>query len=1041
MTTAPKRDGSGVHARTRTPSLQLHPVVERLLHATAPVGQAPAPTDPPLFSLVGDRLVVNPRGALDRLVRDGDFLAALTPDDETGFVCDLELPPLGMTAKVGGRLRPGTEAATSRAIEKLREVVSAELDKALGSRSLSDLCFDSVNAALVQMAESVHERLPNLPATARLIPVVFAPEQRSADQRSRDVARVFTGLEQIDGADCLASLLENIADRLRRKDVDEDQISAILSSIRAQRQHPGSQLGQFLDFLDDEALSRVRLHVQMRIMRAVAQHGSSQLKGYVDRVFEAYECFAGTDGDALLLDASAHFGMHGRTDLAEQLRKAMFYSCLAVWPEWASQLYESRMNPGRGFMTVREVSYRFRVNGLSPRNGEIKHSFDHRLDRMRENFDVATEERSNPRLPRDLAQLVFLHLVTPGVDEVPVGAVKAEATRIADALRTDPRGTVEWIFDSLRRRASGMQAIASELISIVQNKSRRVLETVAKDIDSFTVSVHRNVVNWDAVVSMASPSTDILVAPERGDPKTAWFPHLTISEDPTVPGSIVSFKVETRLTERSLTPAGDAHDVAFTRPLDGVLVPIRMVPYRRRKAEGDWVPDSLHPESFDAGRGIDVQYDARFLTLTRKSADRDKERAEHIRAGTAVAFLVLVYVALWEVLRRIQVANGERALSATLVRLQTGGKEAGDDQGTGAVYAISQALEKALARELPIKLQGFVSAPDKNDTLRWRRRGAVHALLGGQPLVFPMDGSLNKVALVNYTTRPCDTHPAHPDAAGYLFISRTYQAERGSDGQGVLKLDRMHSRFVENRKDFGTPQLILEELARLGKLGFEHVLLLSHHFGNRHLGRAAERHAPHGTREFLDGAHARYPALNVYTLRRDVFPAMRLRKRHAGESGFEVTQFADHQAMYQDHQAVDTRTHMPIYTFATLVTPDETGRPQSGFCTYFFDVEERVSNVQMAEQVRQNVLGVGAGAPVRASLVSVLRALHFLESEKPADKNVWLPVLDPFSWMSPTSNREAGELAIMTRRHRGDVLLSFPALLAHVTKVLHKERE
>jgi hypothetical protein len=29
----------------------------------------------------------------------------------------------------------------------------------------------------------------------------------------------------------------------------------------------------------------------------------------------------------------------------------------------------------------------------------------------------------------------------------------------------------------------------------------------------------------------------------------------------------------------------------------------------------------------------------------------------------------------------------------------------------------------------------------------------------------------------------------------------------------------------------------------------------------------------------------------------------------------------------------------------------------------------------------------------------------------------------------------------MTRRHRGDVLLSFPALLAHVTKVLHKERE
>jgi hypothetical protein len=89
--------------------------------------------------------------------------------------------------------------------------------------------------------------------------------------------------------------------------------------------------------------------------------------------------------------------------------------------------------------------------------------------------------------------------------------------------------------------------------------------------------------------------------------------------------------------------------------------------------------------------------------------------------------------------------------------------------------------------------------------------------------------------------------------------------------------------------------------------------------------------------------------------------------------------------------------------------------------------------------MRQNVLGFGAGAAVRTSLVSMLRAVHFMESEKPADKFIWLPVLDPYSWTTPATNAEAGELAVLSRRTRGAVYLSFPALLSHVTKILHKE--
>jgi hypothetical protein len=182
--------------------------------------------------------------------------------------------------------------------------------------------------------------------------------------------------------------------------------------------------------------------------------------------------------------------------------------------------------------------------------------------------------------------------------------------------------------------------------------------------------------------------------------------------------------------------------------------------------------------------------------------------------------------------------------------------------------------------------------------------------------------------------------------------------------------------------------------------------------------------------------------MHIYTLRRDVFPAMRLRSRATGESGFEVTQYDDHRTLYQDLKDINLRSLLPVYTFATLTTPDETGRPQSGFCTYFFDLESRFSDARVAARIHANILGTGPqGTEVLASLISTLRAVHFMESEKPAAKELCLPVLDPFDWMTPETAREAGELKVMSRRAKGSVSLSFTALLAHVTKILHRETE
>jgi len=721
----------------------------------------------------------------------------------------------------------------------------------------------------------------------------------------------------------------------------------------------------------------------------------------------------------------------------------MFYTCLPVWAEGSAQLFETRAEPVSGVATVREVSYRFRVNGNNPLTA--KSAFESRLDKLQERLFTVADGDTFVR--RDVAELVFLHLATPSSLEAPHAVdIEAEAARIAIQLKKDPSTTLRTLHAGLVGRVKTVDAIAGELVDLLRSKVNKVVTRAGDTAERFTVSIHRGIVNWPAVDSI-TPKTDILVKAERGDDSIAWFSHLTISQEPIVAGSIASYAVKTDLVERSLAVAGEPQTIAMQRDLSNPVLPIRFVPYRWLKKEQQWVPDLPDLRNFDVGAGIEVQYDLEMLRLSKDGDDKQKERSEQLRSASIAAFTLLVYIVLWELQRRVRAVTPEIALS--MIRLQHSGRKLkreddAKDPNT-VVYAVSQAIEKALAREGAIKLQGLTTqAETKTDTLQWKRKGALQAVLGGQPMRFALEGALDKVALLTYVTRPCDSHPAYADADGYLFLSRTYTAERqaGKFGNALLRAQRMRSRLVESRKDFKNPQPILEELARLRSDGYNHVMLLSHHFGNRHIGRADERHAPHGTLEFIDEAMTRFPDLTLYTLRRDVFPATRLRRRESVESGFEVMNFKDHREMYSSLSQDALRSVMPVYTFATLaVVGEEKDRPQSGFCTYFYDAEQRVSNVEAAKTAEMNILGIGQAAETRKSLISVLRAIHFMESEKPAAKSVLLPVLDPFGWANPTSTAASGEIEIMSRRGGRSVLLSVPAVLAHVTKVLNRDAQ
>ncbi len=1037
--TSAARGGSSVSARDRTPSLQLAKLAD-LVAKSIPPGDEGIYTMP-LIRLDGATLHINTRSIISRLLASPSFKPEFEPGEESGFIRDVDMPPPGTTAKLGGRLLPGSEAATAQAIEKLQAAIGTELDEVMAGVDYSKLSIPSLTKALEIMGTSVGERMPELPTTSTMVPIQFAASGRKVDERTKDVARVLSAIETIDGRDWLEVLLNGISKKLRKDGQEEEFIEEVVAAIHSQRARPGSQVRQLLDFLDDEALSRVRLQVTLRLMEAVAAQSSRPgMRSYVRRVRECFDKFAGINAESLPLDVSSFYGLGNNSEFGDHLRKALFYTCLPAWAEWSVQLFETRTEPTRGFATVREVSYRFRVNGQNPQTG--KSAFETRLDRIHERALATPSPGQNVK--KSVAELVFLYLVVPEsmADSEELDVV-AKATSIANELKTKPVQTLTILHNRLEQRSKVMDEIADELVSILQTKSRALVDVVNRGVDKFTVALGRGIVNWDTVEALTSSKTNILVEAEKGPNSIVWFGHLTVSDSPIVPGSIASYSVQTELQERSFTPSGDAEQILLERDLSSAVLPVRLVPFSWTKQTMGWAADIPNSVAFKAGAGVQVEYDLNTLTLSRK-ADSEKAQSEQWRAAVLTAFSLVVYVTLWEVVKRTSDALN-RPLSMTVVRLQHSGKKAvrEDDahDGNTAIYAVSQALEKALSRELPVKLQGLTTQ-DRTpaDNYRWKKRGALHALLGSQPVKFRMPGELEKVALVTYVTRPCDLHPNHADADGYIFVSRTYKATTERE-QATLRFDQMQSRLVDTRKDFDTPQLILEEIRRLKEDGFQHIMLLSHHYGNRHIGRAAERHSPHGTLAFLDDAAKRFPDVFLYTLRRDVFPATRLRRRASHESAFEVISFKDHQAMYDDIAPDVLRSLMPIYTFATLNVVGEETRPQSGFCTYFFDGEQRMSDLQLSETVRQNILGIGAGYGVRKSLVAVLRAAHFMESEKPSEKYNLLPVLDPFDWATPTTTAAAGEVEIMSRRGGKCVLLSMPAVLAHVTKVLHKNPE
>ncbi len=1024
MTSTPQSRGASLSVRARTPSIHIGALARIIAKAIPTDANHAGKQAQPLLELRGRKLKIGMGGVMRRLIAMEEFHKL---GKDLGFLCDVDVPRIGTTAKVGARLFRGSDRDASRAIDELQEAVAKLYEALAPAEELHGLLTSDTDDYLKQAGRGL--QLPKLKEDATVVPVEFSSPDSARSDEGKEIARIFTAIETVEAGDWLEKLISGVRKKLQQDGVPE--VEERIRTLEEKRNDPASDVRRLLDWLDEEALARVRLQVTFCIMDVIAEQSTSELlKRYVANVREAFEKIATGEEDAIVLDASREYGDRNRAVFTEHLQRAMSYQVLPVWPQWAMQIFEVRNESDAGFATRREVSYRFRINGTNPETG--KSAFESRLDRLEERLLPATKTEL---VSRGIADLALLHLAIPSTQSEEQD-VRSRAVALADSLERAPQETLRALFKGLRERSGVMDQIASDLITTVRAKGKKIIHAVSRSVRKYYITVQRGIVDWNALVSLASTRTDVFVKRGGGpDDKIAWFGHLVVGEDPAAVSGLASYAVETSLSQRSVNAAGAPKSYKIRRAKNTRTLAVRIVPI---EFNAEWRVIEAAVALFDPAFGVELEYDPRVLTMTRNRAaiDKDKAPLDQMRSAACCAFTLVSYVCLYELLRRLKAVEGGLDV-VHIMRVQSKGRDAEDEDGEQAVYAISHALERALGRDVHCKMQGYNLGETRNTD--YRMRGAMTALQGGLPIRIEGDASgvLEKVALLSYVTRPCDTHPDYAGSDGFLFMTRSYKAHL-DNGALTLATDGMQSRYVPTREALREPQVILEEITRLHHEGFKHILLLSHHYGNRHIGRAAERHAPHATLEFLHQIARRFSGVYVYPLRRDVLPATRLRRRMESESAFEVASFRAHEELSELRTKHLLRSLMPVYTFATLYVVDADGQPQSGFCTYFLD-EVHDASTEWFQVIRNHMVGLGDAKPIHDDLIAVLRALHYLESEKIATRQQRLPVLDPFDWATPATSASAGELTVMRRRGKGTVQLSFPAILAYASRVLHKE--
>jgi len=324
-----------------------------------------------------------------------------------------------------------------------------------------------------------------LEGQTRLHRTLLEPVADTQERRRNEVARTMTAVEEIvgDRTDHFEHMATAVGELLRAEQHTEREIGIALATLRQHMETPDSQVARFFDFLEDEALSRVRLHVTYRLMDVIAESAAGRLDtadardmraliAYIRRAGGLFSVLGHTGGEDVRMNVAHQYGEQADFSVSEEVSLAGFSSCLPVWPEWVAQIFEQQ---GRSASqpalrsTIREVSYRFRINGVVP--GTRQTAYVARLGRIR---DALLMDADPYRVRRSLAELVFFAAVVPTHAREPLD----ESAAAADALRVAQEVSIR--FQQGGREAIRETLAALEAQAALIDANSRALITVLK---------------------------------------------------------------------------------------------------------------------------------------------------------------------------------------------------------------------------------------------------------------------------------------------------------------------------------------------------------------------------------------------------------------------------------------------------------------------------------------------------------------------------------------------------------------------------------
>jgi hypothetical protein len=1007
-----------------------------------------------IYDVEKKALAINLNHALSRLTKlleEKKCVNLLPAKGQTqGFVRDLQLPKLGQRAWYGGRIVAGTEEELTAAINQLVETIDTELSQALSGFNPIDLLIDDPKQHIATLVERIKiKEWQGLTGKVKLN-VIKLTYEHNANKR---FGRVFTSIETIEGE--RSSRSENLLTALRREfereeipNVDtrcEELKELVEQDLNSEKSHSENQINRFLNFLEDDALARVRLEICFELLRNLSSYLANRsrendwpLIDYVRRCTMFYHILTNPETELLTIEASAHY-YNADFVLNNEAMNASFYNALPIFPQPDTQIFEqANINS-----IAREISYRFRINGNNPE--AEKSAFTARLERIRETL-VNSEQIGNVK--RHLQELVLLFAVTPKDDKVLNDAeLQAELMqRIAIVqARVQKEGMqgINKLLDELFSRQDLMEKAAKQLVYAMRQPG----SAIGQKNYIFYLNVLNGLINIDDLLgSMQNPlSPSAQPNTAKDGEKIHFIKHVRISRDrPRMKSdTMLSIKIEVSVGESYLVAEGEPSEFDIERQLPDCLVQMLWQPLVSKT-------DVPLYEEFLLPKRIVVRYKNDFLI-----EDKNNEESIQMLAVKRTAFTILSYIASMRVLK--QIANKQTKPHVLVLRLQTDNKTSlQNTSAVNIVYAASQAFEHILNRDYSCRLQGLVVSQadlQKQDQFFYRKRSTLYALCAGFPLQinkppntsYPSERhKTTPIGIMTFATRPCDDHPDidYPARKGFIVIMKTYVLKPNEQNY-LISPDLVRISIMESEDRARQPDLIKEQIRRFQEDKIQHVIYLVHRFGERRRGRSHHRQRVHDDPNFLNSLYENFDDLFLYPLVRDVFPAVRLSggDQQGKDGAYEITSVGLQGYRLPESFEYVRTNYTPVYSIGTLriVGKESDNKPQSGICTYFLLNDVRPKDEQRMQRVRSYLLLPESG--MREDLLMALRSVHLLESEEVPLKNSSLvrPVLDPYRWISPDTLENAGDIPIYEKNNNKSVVLSLQAVLARISDILHQE--